>query len=401
MNSAILNNLRQQSDLLVAQSSLGHLRFLHEEIRWDWRCIGIKGPRGVGKTTLLLQRIRLSEAAAKSVYLSLDDFHFNAHSLRDTVEAFRRAGLTHFYLDEVHKYPSWSQELKNLYDFYPDIFIVFTGSSVVELARQEVDLSRRAIMHDLPGLSFREYLKLSGLLDLPAISLADLLEKHRKIALEVASKIRPLEHFQPYLKDGYYPFFLENRPLATIRLRQITKLILELDLVTLEGGRVPQVQKIARLLQLIAESAPFKPNINNLAQAIGIDRDTVGRYFSHLERAQLIALLFAESGNLAGVQRPEKIFLDNPNLCHALAAREPEIGTLRETFFQNQTRVKNRISYTAIGDFLLNSEHIVEVGGRSKTRQQLAAAPAGFLAVDDVEVGDGQRIPLWLFGFLY
>ncbi len=401
MDAYILLKQRQQSDLLVQQTAMQHQRFLLDTVVWSWRCIGIKGQRGVGKTTLLLQRLRLSNMPEKGIYLSLDDLHFKQFTLRDTVEAFRRDGLTHFYLDEVHKYTNWSQEIKNLYDFFPDLFIVFTGSSLIELHRQEADLSRRAVMYDLPGLSYREYLSLAGIAHFPAVDLATLLSKHRDIALQIAQTLRPMAHFKRYLREGYYPFFLEDAALSSIRVRQIVNLILYQELSNADGQPAIQVQKIARLLQFLADTTPFKPNFSNISRSLSIDRDTIARYLQHLERAQLIALLYADATALSGLQRPEKVYLDNPNLCFALSNVEPNEGSLRETFFQNQLRAKHQLNYPEQGDFLIDHRYTIEVGGKRKTKRQIAHIPDGFLALDDAESGMGNQVPLWLFGFLY
>lgn len=401
MDTHVLLKLQQQSDLLAGKTALTHKRFLLGEITWSWRCIGIKGPRGAGKTTLLLQQLKQSPTAGKSVYLSLDDLHFKRFSLRETIEALRLNGLTHFYLDEVHKYPGWSQEIKNLYDFYSDISLVFTGSSLIELHRQEVDLSRRAVMYDLPGLSFREYLSFSKILDFEPIPLEELLTEHKTFAVNIAGLIRPLEHFRKYLRDGYYPFFLEDPQLTAIRIRQVVNLILYLDLPSADGAPAVQIQKIGRLLQLVADSTPFRPNFANIARSVSIDRDTIARYLAHLQRAQLVSIIYSETQSMSGLQRPEKVYLDNSNLCYALSSALPDEGGIRETFFQNQVRAKHRLAYPSSGDFLVDDHYTFEVGGKSKNKRQIANVPDSFLAVDDIESGSGQHIPLWLFGFLY
>jgi uncharacterized protein len=401
MDTYLLTKIRQQSDLLVARTQLTHQRFLIHTITWSWRCIGIKGPRGTGKTTLLLQRLKQSSKAAQSLYISLDDLHFQRFSLRDTVEAFRLIGVTDFYIDEVHKYAGWSQEIKNLYDFYPDISLIFTGSSLIELHRQSVDLSRRAVMYDLPGLSFREYLSFAQIFEHPAIPLTTLLSEHRTLATEIVQSIRPLAHFSHYLQVGYYPFFLEDASLTATRIRQIVQLILHLDLPTADGAPAAQTMKIGRLLQLLADTTPFKPNFANLSRALGLDRDTIVRYLHHLERAQLIALVFTESQTLSGLQRPEKVYLDNPNLAHALSSHQPDSGSIRETFFQNQLRTQHSVAYPESGDFLIDDLYTFEIGGSGKTKRQIAHLPNGYLALDGLESGLDRNVPLWLFGFLY
>lgn len=396
-----MEQLRAQSRQLAARTSLKHLRFLHEEIRWDWRLNCIKGARGVGKTTLLLQRLQMGGPEFRGIYLSLDDLHFTTHTLRETVEYFRASGIVYFFLDEVHKYPAWSREIKNLYDLYADICIVFTGSSIIELNRQEVDLSRRAVLYELPGLSFREYLQLTGVMTVPAMRFDDIVKRHETVALDLSLQFRPLEHFPVYLRDGYYPYFLEDRAVYFIRLKQVVRLILETDLASAEGGRVLQTQKIGQLLQIIANAVPFKPNIQQLAAKVQLDRNTLIRYLHHLESARLIALLYPEGTNLSALQKPEKIFLNNTNLAFALSSETPDTGNVRETFFYNQTSFRLPVNYSAAGDFLIEGRRTVEVGGKNKGMSQISAVPESFLALDQIETGTGSRVPLWLFGFLY
>lgn len=396
-----MDHLLAQSRILAARTNLGHLRFLHQEIHWDWRLIGIKGARGVGKTTLMLQRLRMSGPDFKGIYLFLDDLHFATHTLRETVEYLRASGTTHFFLDEVHKYPGWSRELKNLYDLYPDIFIVFTGSSIIELSQQDVDLSRRAVLYELPGLSFREYLLLSGVDAGPALSFDDIVSNHETLTTDLVLRFRPLEHFPAYLREGYYPFFLENREIYPLLLKQVVRLVLETDLAAAEGGRVQLTQKIGQLLQIIADSVPFKPNIQQLAARVQLDRNTLIRYLQHLGNARLIALLYPEHSNLSALQKPEKIFLDNTNLAFALSGTVPDAGSLRETFFYNQVGYRMAVTYTPEGDFKIEDHWIVEVGGRGKDMSQIRHLPNSFLALDSLEAGAGNKLPLWLFGFLY
>jgi predicted AAA+ superfamily ATPase len=368
-----------------------------DEITWDWRCIGIRGARGVGKTTLLLQRLKTLDPQIKSVYLTLDDIHFGTFTLKDTLETFRLHGYTYFFLDEVHKYPDWSKEIKNIYDLYPEIYVIFTGSNIIELHLQAVDLSRRAVMYDLPGLSFREYLLLNKIAEIPAVKLDDLLKNHREIALPIISKIRPIQHLQEYWKDGYFPFFLENRPLAVVRIKQIIQLVLQMDI----SGANSQSQKLARLLQFIATSSPFKPNISNISRTLSLDRDTVMRYLEQLNMAQLIIALYGETETLSALQRPEKIYLQNNNFSFALAAVTPELGNLRETFFLNQVMVKNDIKYPSQADFMVNDQFLFEIGGLGKNSKQIAGLPNAYLALDEIETGLENRIPLWMFGLLY
>ena len=383
---------------LVQRTPSAPVRFLQEKIDWTWRLIGIRGARGTGKTTLLLQQMQTLE---KVIYLSLDDLYFSRHSLRETVESLRMLGYQYFFLDEVHKYANWSREVKNLYDFYPDLMLVFTGSSIIELSKLDVDLSRRAVMYDLPGLSFREYLSMTGVHSAPAYSLDTLIAGHEGISIELCRHFRPLEHFSLYLQEGYYPFFLESRRNFRQRLRQVVRLVLETDLAQAEGAKVQQVQKLARLLQFLAESTPFKPNIQNLARHIELDRATILRYLSHLQNARLIGTLHVPGGGMSALQKPEKVYLENTNLAYALLEKTPDSGNLRETFFFNQVSFVAETLAPDTADFWVANRYLFEVGGKGKKRRQIQGKPNSFLALDDIETGVGDQIPLWLFGFLY
>jgi predicted AAA+ superfamily ATPase len=393
-----MEQLIQISRDLVARTAVSPRRFLHEKIDWTWRLIGIRGARGTGKTTLLLQHL---QGVEKGIYLSLDDLYFSRHSLRETIEALKMRGYLRFFLDEVHKYPDWSREVKNLYDYYPELMLVFTGSSIIELSKLDVDLSRRAVLYELPGLSFREYLSLTGIHHAPAYSLEDILTQHENISRELCRVFHPLAHFSTYLREGYYPYFLENRQNYHLRVRQVVRLVLETDLAQAEGAKIQQVQKLARLLQFLAASTPFKPNILNLSRHIELDRGTVLRYLQHLQNARLIGMLHVPGGGLSELQKPEKVFLENPNLAYALLETEPEVGNLRETFFFNQVSFIAETSAPDTADFKVADRYLFEVGGKGKKRRQLQGIPNSFLALDDLETGIDDQIPLWLFGFLY
>ncbi len=259
-------------------------------------------------------------------------------------------------------------------------------------------------MFELPGLSFREFMVFSGVENvMDAIKLEDLLLHHREIATEITHLSKPLEHLPNYLKLGYYPFFLENEALVPVRLRQLVRLVLDVDLSSSEeGGRVYQVHRIGQLLQIVAESVPFKPNIQALARSLQIDRDTVGRYLRHLHDARLISMVYAEPQGIFSLQRPEKIYLQNPTLAHALVpVGQPDLGNLREMFFLSQVSPVHEVNYPATGDFFIDQKHTVEVGGKGKNLRQIANTPDSYLAVDDITIGFERQIPLWLFGFLY
>lgn len=386
----------------VANTSLRFQRYLAGEIHWDWRMVGIKGARGVGKTTLMLQQLKRRHGILPvAIYLSLDDIYFTEHRFIEVAEQLQTRGVTHFYLDEVHKYPDWARELKNIYDRFPALSIAFTGSSILEINKLEVDLSRRAVMYELRGLSFREYLELIGVAILPPLTLDDLTKRHTELALDLSRQFKPLQFFGDYLRQGYYPYFIENQTAYLQRLTQTIQLAVETDLNFIEGASIRNARKILQLLYVIATSVPFKPNIAQLGDRLGIERNTLLRYLHYLEKANLLLFLNAPNKGGSLLQKPDKIYLENTNLAHALAPETPDAGNLRETFFFNQVRQKYPVAYAEYGDFRVADRYTFEVGGRNKKSAQIRHLPEAFLAVADLETGIGNQIPLWLFGFLY
>ena len=380
-----------------------HERGLMDAIAWDQRLVAIRGPRGVGKTTLLLQYIKKHYPSGRAaLYISLDDLYFSTHTLIDTVETFIKEGGKHLFIDEVHRYPNWSAELKNIYDNYPELRVVFTGSSLLEILNARADLSRRAINYNLQGLSYREYLAIEHNISLPILSLNELLINHEEIATELTVKFRPYEHFESYLKYGYFPFFRESIDLYPIRLIEVVNLILEVELPMLRSIESAWIIKLRQLLAIIASSVPFKPNVSALAGKIGLDRKTLLNYLQYLQDARLTNHLYRDSQGLSLLQKPDKVYLENTNLSYALSDTAPNVGNLRETFFANQLRSKHQLTYPEKGDFVVNNQYLFEVGGLGKTTDQIKAADIeGFFAIDRLEIGRGSRIPLWLFGMLY
>ena len=376
-------------------------RSLIDDIHWEARLIGIKGARGAGKTTLMLQHIKSQFPDLQQVlYVSLDDLWFADNSLSALADQFVKQGGHHLFLDEVHKYPSWSRSIKNLYDDYPELSIAFTGSSLLEILNARADLSRRAIVYELQGLSFREYLQFTGVLSSPPYSLAELLSGHEDVASEILREVKPLAHFNQYLEMGFYPYFKEVPELYANRLSEVINLILEIELPLLRNVDVGKIPKLKQLLMIVAESAPFKPNISSLSAKIGINRETLLSYLHHLSDTGLILSLYKASKGVSRLQKPDKIYLGNTNLAYVLRPNKLEIGTLRETFFANQTAYRHQIAYPDKADFLVDEKYLFEVGGRNKSTQQLKGDP-GYLAIDNIELGNQNRIPLWLFGFLY
>lgn len=385
----------------LSKVSLQYTRYLYEKINWNVRLIGIKGARGVGKTTMLLQRIkRTSPDGNTAFYISLDDLWFETHSLIELVEYLYTHGITHLYLDEVHRYPDWARNLKNITDNYPDLSIVYTGSSMLEIDNSKVDLSRRQTVYEMPGFSFREYLAFEKVLEFTPIPLEELLNQHVALSMEITSSIKILPWFEKYLQYGYYPFYKESMEDYPIRLQEVTSLIIDTDLPAVEDIEYSTVQKAKKMLMILAERVPFTPNISQLCKELGTTREVGLRMLYALERAGLLNLLTTEVKNYKTLSKPEKVYLNNTNLMYALTSRVDK-GNLRETFFLNQISNIYPTYMPPKGDFLIDNTYLFEVGGKSKTFDQIKDVPNSYLAIDDVEYGHKKRIPLWMFGLLY
>ena len=396
-----MEKLLVRSQKLVAQVATSFIRNPGNKIAWDWRLTGILGARGTGKTTLFLQQLATRFNPEEAVYVTLDDIYFTDNRLIDFIEAFRNIGGKYFFVDEVHKYPTWARELKNAYDYYPELFIFFTGSSAIEILRQDVDLSRRAVVYELPGLSFREYLLMRHDLSWEPINLKDIVQEHTTLALDITSSFRPLRYFKDYLKMGYYPFFLENEKYYHERLERTIRLVIDTDLNFIEGYDPKNAQKIYQLLYILATNTPFKPNVTKLSEKIGISRATLVQYLHFLEKTRLINSLVSVGKSISTLQKPDKIYLNNTNLAHALAPEQIDVGSQRETFFLSQIKVNHPVSLPAHGDFYVDDQFTFEVGGKGKNRRQIAEVADSYVVADDLEVGHRNKIPLWLFGFLY
>jgi predicted AAA+ superfamily ATPase len=386
----------------IQHTDLTFIRNFHQQIHWKDRMIGIKGGRGVGKTTLILQHIKKNFIpGADNLYVSLDDVYFAGNSLVDFVEEFIKYGGKHLFLDEVHRYPNWSQELKNLYDDFPELHVVFTGSSILDILQSKADLSRRAIIYQMQGFSFREFLAVNGLITYEPLTLGTILEDHQKIADEINHQIKPLPEFQKYLEGGYYPFFLEYPETYHQRLEQVVNLVLETDIPALKPVNIEGVHKIKQLLYVVSTSVPFKPNINKISEKTGISRNSIVQYLQFLNDAEILNLLFRDTHGLSLLQKPEKIYFENSNLIYTLSSGSIDSGNVRETFFINQLKSTHQVNYTDQGDFLVDGNYHFEVGGKNKSWNQIKDLNDAFLALDGIEFGFRDKIPLWMFGFLY
>ncbi|MCF6352791.1 MAG: AAA family ATPase [Cyclobacteriaceae bacterium] len=372
------------------------------KIDWSNRFIGIKGSRGVGKTTLILQYIKQNFAPDNRVlYVSLDSLYFSEHTLYDLASQFYKKGGELLVIDEVHRYPNWSQELKNIYDDFINLKVIFTGSSLLHLQQSKADLSRRAVMYYMQGLSFREFIWFETKHKFPSYTLATILENHVAIAMEIMVQIKPLAFFNNYLLYGYYPFYKENINSYHQKLSEIILTILEVDIPQFASVQTSNIIYLKKLLKIISNSVPFKPNMNALSSRTGISLNTMKHYIKLLTDADLLQLLYVQNKGLNSLNKPEKIFLNNSNLMYNLGNNQSNIGNVRETFLFNQLNYQLDISASKEADFFVEGKYTFEVGGKNKKKTQIEALSNAFVLKDSIEIGTGNTIPLWLFGFMY
>lgn len=386
----------------LAATGLNFKRYLYSQINWNARLLGIKGARGVGKTTMLLQRIKETFANVDDAfYVSLDNLWFQNHSVEELVEFLYTHGVTHLFLDEVHKFGNWTTFIKNMYDNYPDLNIVYTGSAMLAIDNSKSDLSRRQSLYTLRGLSFREYLEYESVISLPSLSLEELLATHTHYAMEATARIKVLKYFENYLNGGYYPYYKEAGKDYLMRIGEVVQLVIDSDIPAVEETITYATrQKIKKLLMVVAENVPLEPNINKLASSLESTRDQTLKMLYWLDRAALLDLLTDKAKDYKHLTGPKKIYLENTNLMSALGNGISK-GTQRETFFANQVGSVATLLMPKQGDFWADGKYLFEVGGTQKTFDQIADLPNSYLAIDGVEVGNGNRIPLWLFGCLY
>lgn len=394
--------LLEQTGHILSEVNLRFNRYLFNQIKWNSRLIGIKGARGTGKTTLALQWLKLKNLpVTQAAYFTLDDLYFTNHSLKETIAQFYKQGGKILVLDEVHKYPNWSREIKNTYDTLKGIQIVFTGSSIIDISRQEADLSRRAVMYELPGLSYREFLNLKYNMDLPKIELPDLLNNVNTLRKSMPQSFRPLMYFNEYLKTGYYPFVIEDNETVHQKINQLIRNIVEYDMAELKDFDIRNAKKLLQLIYVIAQQVPFKPNLVSLAEKTNTHRNSLNNYLYFIEQAKLIKMLHAAGKSTAVLQKPEKIYLNNTNLLYALAEEKADLGNIRETFLLSQLNPIGTVEIPKQGDFVLNGKYTFEVGGRNKAQKQIAGMEYAWLVRDELEYPIGKSLPLWMFGFLY
>lgn len=386
--------LYERFETLLQNTSTDFKRYLYHKVAWDSRMIGITGARGVGKTTMILQYIRENLDSKRALYVSADDMYFSENKLIELAGDFYKNAGECLFIDEIHKYPDWSSELKNIYDSFPGLKVVFTGSSILDILKGTADLSRRAVIYTLQGLSFREYLNFFHQYNIGVFSLQQIVGNEVKLK----NIVHPLPLFNDYLRRGYYPFGTE--PEMHIRLGQIIVQTLESDIPQYANLNVGTSRKLKRLLSVIAESVPFKPNYSKIAEIINVSRNSLEDYFLFMEKAGIIAQLRDETRGIRGLGKVEKVYLDNTNIIYNLAGDRSNTGNVRETFFFNQMRVENDVISSKKADFVID-DYTFELGGRNKQQTQLERISKSHVVKDDLEFGYLNVLPLWSFGLNY
>lgn len=389
-----MDKLFEHFQRLLREIDTGFIRYIYAEMNWKSRMIGLTGPRGVGKTTLVLQHIKKNLNIAETLYVTAEDFYFADNKLIDLAGDFVKHGGKYLFIDEIHKYKDWAKELKLIYDYHPELNVVFTGSSVLDIKKGASDLSRRAVIYNMQGLSFREYLQLFHQITVRAYSLEEILAHEA----ELPGVKHPLPFFEDYLKRGYYPFSLEED--FDLRLQQIVNQTLETDIPVYAGMNVSTGRKLKQLLAIIAKSVPFKPNMTSIATALSASRNNITDYCLFVEDAGMIAQLRDSTGGIRGLGKVDKIYLDNTNLIYSLANDNSDVGNIRETFFLNQLRVKYDVAKSPVADFRIG-DYTFEVGGKNKGLKQIQGVDKAFIVKDDIELGYLNTIPLWQFGLTY
>ncbi len=396
-----MDKLRQKYLRLLNSVDYTYKRFLYAEIDWEDRFIVIKGQRGTGKTTLILQYIKSNFTNfEQTLYVSLDDIFFAGNTISDVADEFVKYDGKYLFIDEVHRYKNWAQEIKNIYDFNPELNLVVTGSSALDFYINIADLGRRASVYTLPELSLREYLNLVYSKNFQKYDIEDIINNHEQISLKINSEIKSLKMFRQYLIKGAYPFAIENENKFYEKLEAVIDTVIDSDIPSVENITYESRIKLKKLLTLLAGSSPFKVNISELSRKLETSRDVLIKYLHLLNKSGIIIFLSTDGIGHTIIRKPDKIYLSNPNLIYAISYNT-NIGTLRETFFLSQVSYFKDIKYPASGDFLVDGKYTFEIGGKNKTQKQISGIKNSFLALDDIEYGHKNKIPLWLFGFLY
>lgn len=389
-----MDSLFEYSNQLIARVDTAFIRYSYHQMNWQNRLIGLIGPRGVGKTTLVLQYIKSNLNLQQTLYVTAEDFYFAKNRLTDLADDFVKSGGKYLFIDEIHKYPDWSKELKLIYDYHQDLKVVFTRSSVLDIKKGSSDLSRRAVVYTMQGLSFREYLLLFHQKQVPKFTLEEIVNHQ----VDVPQIPHPLPLFADYLKKGYYPFAKEDD--FGLKLQQVVNQTLEVDIPTYAEMNIATGRKLKQLLAIVSQSVPFKPNMSKIAEMLKISRNNIADYLLYMEEAGMVAQLRGPTKGIRALGKVDKVYLDNTNLVYNLAEEQQNAGNVRETFFLNQLRVNHQISSSVLGDFKVDTMDF-EIGGKNKDLKQIKNAEKGFLVKDDIERGFLNTIPLWHFGLMY
>ena len=403
-----MDALFRKSDRLLANTRTEIIRDKMDEIHWNAQLISIMGAKGVGKSTLIKQYLKQNYALGdrRVLYCSADTVDFSMRTLVGLAEEFVMRGGELLVIDEIHKYHSgtadWSREIKEIYELFPDLKLIVSGSSLLQLREGDADLSRRAIKYTMPGLSFREALRFYHGLSFPKWSLEDILAHPYDLWQMVSDKCKPVALFKEFLEKGYYPFLLEGEGEYYTKIEQVVNYIIETELPRICKVDVANVRKLQALINMICSEVPFELNANRIAAALEIGRDTVVEYLKYLGDAKVLNLLYSDKKKIGKLSKPDKVYLENPNILYALAPTKVEIGTLRETFAIGSLSESHNVEYgKAQGDFKVDGKYTFEIGGRSKDFSQIAGVKDSYVFADDWDMPDGAKLPLWMLGFMY
>lgn len=399
----MLDGFRKLEKQILKEHSVEYKRYLYGTIDFSSKLVGIVGARGVGKTTLLLQRaleLKNTYEPHKSLYFSYDYPRSVDARLIELAEEFVKLGGEYLLVDEIHKYSDFATDLKAIYDFYPKLKVIFTGSCATSIYSAQADLSRRVVLYHMKGLSYREFLEMKLGRVFQSFSLQELCRDSIDIVDSIERDVLPLEYFSEYLKFGYYPFYFEHGAHYLRLLNAVINQTIDIDLVKLGFVKDSFTHKLKKLLFVISESEPFELNITKVAGSIEVSRNTLYAYLNHLDKAGLISSIVSSQKGISSMSKPEKLYLNNTNIFYALSS-EPKVGTLRETFFVSQLRDIHRVEAAKKGDFLVDREYVFEVGGEGKNYSQIKDIKNSYLVIDTDSTQNPKKIPLWLFGFLY
>ena len=399
----IMDTLFKKHRILISQTNIDIVREIMKSVNWEKQLVSIRGSRGVGKTTLMRQYIKQKYGvnAGEALYCVMDSMYFTSHTLMEVAERFHLMGGKHLFLDEVHKYPTWSKELKEINDLWPDMKITFTGSSLLQILNADADLSRRVLSYKMAGLSFREYLRFYKSIELPVHTLQEALEDADAVCDEVCKVCHPQPLFEEYLRAGYYPFYDGDEQEYYSRIENVVSFIIDQEMTQLCGVDPSYTRKLKAMMLFLANNVPYDVNIAKLASYLELNKNTVLSYLASMQKAELLHLLYADNKSVTKMQKPDKIYVHNPNMLCALSSKL-NVGTQRECFVVNQLSVGHTVEYGKTqGDFLIDGKITVEVGGQDKSFDQIADIPNSYILADSMEFPVGKKLPLWVVGLLY